>query len=524
MSRGALLRSTRPLLAVAAVVTFAAAWLPLLPALAPLATLEAFAQLAQPRVAGLFGRSLLMGVAAAGLATLVGLPLALLASRTRLPGAAVFGLLLPLPLLLPPLLLAQAWHGLTGMDGIHAAWFSLGLSYAPFPALFAARALGRQNASSSEAALLSGGPRLAFGEMLRIAWPAAALGAAFAFLFAVTDFAVPDYFAAVGDKFAVYSAEVFNAFRFQELAKGAASAAPLILVAVIVFVAALGFAGRRVPLRTDRGRTPPDIDPGAGRWPGFAVAFALTSLMLLLPLGRILYETGMAGPLGEGSWLSRSKAAFGDAVERGRMDLLRSLRTGLLAGLLVAAVAPVWAHWLVRSGAGWLRRLLVVALALPLLAPAVGFGLGAILVFNRGLFHDFYDGPWLPPLVLAGRFLPIAVFLLAERLQQAPREPEDAARIAGASYPARLYRYVLGPQRAAWLLAAALVAVFAVRELDLAILLPGANQSAAVRYYNALHFARDNFIAAFGIVLALVLFLPVMIHGAWRGLRGEPTA
>ena len=41
----------------------------------------------------------------------------------------------------------------------------------------------------------------------------------------------------------------------------------------------------------------------------------------------------------------------------------------------------------------------------------------------------------------------------------------------------------MGTQRGAWLLAAGLVAVFAMRELDLAILLPAANASAAVRYY-----------------------------------------
>ena len=64
-----------------------------------------------------------------------------------------------------------------------------------------------------------------------------------------------------------------------------------------------------------------------------------------------------------------------------------------------------------------------------------------------------------------------------------------------------------------------LVVVLAVRELDLAILLPGANQSAAVRYFNALHFARDGFVAALGLLIAALLFLPVMLHAAWSSLR-----
>ena len=35
-------------------------------------------------------------------------------------------------------------------------------------------------------------------------------------------------------------------------------------------------------------------------------------------------------------------------------------------------------------------------------------------------------------------------------------------------------------------------------------------------YDNALHFSRDNLVAALGIVLALLLFLPVMLHAAFR--------
>jgi hypothetical protein len=65
------------------------------------------------------------------------------------------------------------------------------------------------------------------------------------------------------------------------------------------------------------------------------------------------------------------------------------------------------------------------------------------------------------------------------------------------------------------------VVAFGVRELDFAILLPAANASAAVRYFNALHFSRDNFVAAYGIVLVLILFLPVMLHGWWQSLRTD---
>jgi hypothetical protein len=72
-----------------------------------------------------------------------------------------------------------------------------------------------------------------------------------------------------------------------------------------------------------------------------------------------------------------------------------------------------------------------------------------------------------------------------------------------------------GEIKVIWL-GAAMVAVFSIRELDLAILLPAANASVAVRYFNALHFARDQFVAAFGCLMTLLLFLPYMISSSFQ--------
>jgi ABC-type Fe3+ transport system permease subunit len=409
------------------------------------------------------------------------------------------------------------------MDGPWAAVFSLGLSGLPFPALFAARALERQSSSTQETALLIGGPKLAFRAWLRCALPATIFGAALAFLLAATDFAVPDYFAAVGDKFSVYAAEVFNGWRSENLLAGASTAAPLVLLAAIGFYIALVIRDRNRHEDAGSGKVATPIQPDQFKLPLSLLLWSILGLALILPLARILWETGAAGPEASGDWFSRSSEAFHNAFERGRADLLRSLRTGLLAGGLTLVVAPFWAHFFLNRKPGRRTRLLQLAIALPLLVPAVGTGLGSILVWNRPLTADFFDSWLLPPLILAGRFLPLAVFLLIERMERVPRSQDDAAQLAGVLYPARIFRYLLGPQRAAWLLSGALVAVFAIRELDLAVLLPAANPSAAVRYYNALHFARDGFVAAFGLIIALLLFFPIVLHFLQQSLKSSKT-
>ncbi|PCH83358.1 MAG: hypothetical protein COB96_00885 [Planctomycetota bacterium] len=507
------------MLVFAAAITLVAAWLPLWPSLSSLLDLSAFTNLADPRLCGLLMRTIWLSTCAAALSAACGLPLAILATRLRLPGAAICALLLPLPLLLPPLLIAQAWHGMFGIDGPWAAVFTLGLSCAPFPALLAARALERQAASAHESALLSGGRKLALEQMVRTALPATALGAALAFLFIASDFAVPDYFAAVGDKFSVYAAEVFNGWRSEQLGVGAAAAAPLVLVAGLVLYWCLWL--RDTHSGTDGGnhRALSKLDCGRGKLPLSLLAWSLLAVVLLAPLARILFETGAAGPNADGDWMTRSTASFNHALERGREDLARSLRTGAAAGLITLMVAPIWAHFIVKLPAGRLSRWLQVLIALPLLAPAVGTGLGTILIWNNPMTYRFYDSWMLPPLIMAGRFMPIAIFLLAERMKRTPPSQIDAAAICGAPYWQQLFRYQLGPYRSAWFLSAALVAVFSIRELDLAVLIPAANPSAAVRYYNALHFARDGFVAAFGLMIALVLFLPVALHSLWNGLN-----
>jgi iron(III) transport system permease protein len=293
-----------------------------------------------------------------------------------------------------------------------------------------------------------------------------------------------------------------------------------VLLCGMVLYAGLAARDRWAVEQPSRGRSPQPLDWGRAAGPVSLFAWLLLGMVLLAPFGRIVFELGLAGPEAPGSWGSRAGESVQAAIERGREDIGRSLRHGVLAGLVALFLAPFLAHGLNRLR-GWRGRVLTTLMALPLLAPGVGYGMGAIAFANRPGWGEFYQGTSLVVLVYAGRFLPIAVFLLAERFRSVPRSREDSATIAGLSFPRRLWHAYVAPQLAACWLAAGLVVVFAVRELDLAILLPGANQSAAVRYFNALHFARDGFVAAFGLLIAIILFLPVMLYAAWKSFRRD---
>lgn len=518
-----------PFLIAAWLLFAAAAWLPLAPLFAPLFGGSGLSAFADPRLLVLLGRTIWMSAAAAALALLLGGSYGLLCTRMILPGSRLYASLLPLPLFLPPLILAQAWFGLAEMRGPWAAVFTLGVATAPLPGLLVAHSLRRQQASAHDAALLLG-PGCALREMLRTAAPAGMLGALLAFFVASADFAVPDYFAVQQPLFHVYAMEIFGHSRSGSYADGAAAALPLVLLGLIGLFAALALQRRRRAAEIGGGRPPASLAPrGGARLAAGLALLLLAALLVFLPLGRILWETGRTGPLDERTWSEVSSAAFREVFSRASSDFRNSLLFSLLAAGLTFLAAPFWAHFLLglESWPGRAARAASAALAalcaLPLLVPAVALGFGAILMLDRPAWRPFYDSPWLPALLLAGRYGPIALFLLLERMRAVPPAQEEAAALAGVSYPARVMRYRLGPQRGGWLLAAGLVFVFSLRELDLNILVSPMNASAAVRYYNALHFARDNFVAACGIVLALLLWLP-LAAAALAGARREERA
>lgn len=513
-------RDARPWQAAAFVAFAVAAWLPLWPVALPLVRFDLLVEALDARTAGLLWRSLWMAAASGALALALGWPAAVLAGRADAPGAGLFRMLLPLPLLLPPLMVAQAWYGLTGMSGPWATVYTFGCCFAPLPALLALRALDRQSASSHDAALLVG-RRFALRELFRISRGAAAGGALLAAIFAAGDFAVPDYFATVGDLFHVYASEIFGHSRTGGYQAGATASLPLVVLGLGAVLLLVRLQDSGQAMEVGRGRAPTPLHLGALRWPVTLLLSGLLALLLAAPLGRMLYETGLQGPQSTRGWGEVSGAAFREAVTAGRGDILRSLTYTGLAGLFTLLVAPPLAHWLLTHQGKRRARLVLAAILLPLLVPSVALGFGAIVAFNRPGLDAFYLSVFLPALLVAGRFLPIAVLILMERMRRVPPAQEEAAALCGASYLQRLFRYRMGPQRSAWILGAALVVVFGIRELDFAILTHAANRSAAVRYFNALHFSRDNLVAALGLLLALLLFLPVMLHAAWRMLRGS---
>jgi len=496
-----------PSFVLLAAVSLLCAWLPLSPSIVAFFDFPQWLGTLDSRILGLLWRSIWMSSIAAIGSLILGWPLGLFLARFRFFGRSTYLLFLPLSLMLPPLMVAQAWYGLTGMSGPWAAVFCFACCYAPLPALLVIRSASKQAAASYDAARMIS-TSLSFKLLISHTRSAAFVGAAFCFIFSIGDFAVPDYFATVGDLFHVYSSEVFGNSRNSDFRAGAVSSLPLILICLSMLLCILPWLKNQQQHSSQECAQPHSIKSPAVI---SAACLTVTGVLVFAVIGRMFFETGMRGPIATTSWLQTSTKAFADAFSLGRADMIRTFQFASIGAIICMVIAPLWAFALHYSQ-GLKRSLLVVVLALPMLVPSLCMGFGSIVVFNQPYLDGFYNSMLLPAMLIAGRFMPIAVLIYVTALGSQASAIDSSAKLHGLSTGQRVYSLFLRNNLRACLLGGALVFVFAMRELDFAILLPAANQSTAVRYYNALHFSRDNFVAAFGLSISFILFLPVMLH------------
>ncbi len=470
------------------------------------------------RTASLLLRTTWMGLGAAALAFALGLPFGFLVSRTNVPGARLLRHLGMVPLLVPPVILGMTTSVVwTDLRGATAVIVVLGVSTFPLVAVFCGRAFERIDARREQAALLAGGLRAALAMELPLVLPAALCGACFAFVLAINDFAVPDYVASIGKKYSVYADEVFASWQSVHTpGKAVAAALPLLMLTFAALIPAL-WLRRRGSLATFDGdfRRPEPLALGAWRGPAFVLVLLVVGITAIFPIGRLLWEAG-GGPNG---WsFDRLRAAFARGIEVGRADLQRSLLFAGSAALLSIVPALVLGHALERSRrSGWLEAWIV----LPIAVPAILFGIGYIALWNTSATAEFYASGFIVVLLLLGRFLAFPVLAVSGATAMLDPRLEQSAQVAGARPARRLLRIVEPAVRASLLGGASLVFVFGMRELDAAILVPAANGTAMFRVYNAIHFGRDDFVAALALLVVFFILLPGILWSAFARGRVE---
>ena len=433
--------------------------------------------------------------------------------RAGLPGARWIGPLGVAPLVVPPIFVAMGFADVADASGFWPCALLLGVAHAPFVAVLTARGLRSVDGRAYEAAWLLRGRARAELWLVRAIGPELLAGCLLAFLFTVADHGVPEFLTVKGKTWLTYAEGVFA--RWSRRAVGTTFAdlqSPI--VAALPFLAALGcllWAALRLRAAApDRGvvQPLPVRSLGPWRWPALLLPAVYLCAGIGLPVVVLSrWVLGSAQRL-EPMSLQFAQQSWAKAMDQGLPDLLHSLWLALGTALFVVLLALPLAR---AAGRRW--PLLDLLSALPAAIPAILLGIALVHSYHdspllRGLGGDFYAGWGFALCGYAARFLPFAALTLSAQVRRQSIAAEEAGSLVRRSAVSRALRLHLPPLLPAAWTAVVLVFVLALRELDLAVVLPAANATAVRRLANAVHFQHEDWS---GVIALLLLCLAVLL-------------
>ncbi|SAI74679.1 ABC transporter substrate-binding protein [Bordetella ansorpii] len=447
-----------------------------------------------PSLPILLGSTLQLGAGVALVAGLIGIPLGALRGLARIPLARLWDLLLLVPFLLPPYIVALSWTmalqprgylaQLVGAD-LGTLLFSptglvlvMGLNLFPVVYFAVSRSMAASGARLADVARVFGAsPAQAFLRVtLPLALPAIAASLLLTFTLAIEEYGVP---AALGAQSGVSVLTTAIERRLADWPIDLSGAALLSMVLVAMALTAYTLqrallAGRGFETATGK---PAPVTPrefGAWKLPVLLLFGGVATLAAIVPVASMVATASLrtvSGGLSAGNFTLANFAALFAAGS----DTLHALGTSLslaLAAALLAGTVGFLAAWC-SAGKRVRGAAAIDALALlPAALPGIVVGVGLILAWNQPFWPATPYGTWLILLLSYGcLLLPYPVRYVSAALAQIGPNLEAAARVHGAPLGSALLRITL--PLALPSLAAAMLMVFAVasRELVTSLLL-----------------------------------------------------
>jgi iron(III) transport system permease protein len=472
--------------------------------------------LSEPRLRELLPNSALLGTGAALLSTLIGAPLGLLLARAALPMKRLLRLALIVPLLIPPYVLALAWVYIGGAAGVVAQTFGrdllsgltysltgtvivLGVCFFPLPMLATEAAARRVDGRLEEAALLAAGP----GRVLRLITlpliaPAVGASALLVFILSVSEFGAPGLL-----RVRVFTTEIFTAFSaLYDFGAATALAVPLLALVILAAVAVIKITGERPLVGRNGARPGLILMPYEWRALSLVVVLLVVTIFVALPLAVLAAEAGR---------FEGVAAALGES----RGAITNSLMISTAAATLIVALAVFLGYARARAGAR-MRLLADLSFILVFAAPSTVVGVGLIGLWNRpGLPGEIYASPAIIVIACLARFVPVAALMLSTGVRQIPFSWEEAAGVAGVSWPRTFVRIVLPNLFTTAVMAWVAVFILSFGELGAtALVAPPGESTLPLRIYTLIANVPSRTGAALALAQAVLSLLPLALLAA----------
>ncbi len=472
--------------------------------------------------------TLILAVGAGALSVVLGAPLAWAAARSDAPLRRLVHALVAVAYIVPPYLTAIAYIILLGPDAgyfnralqavtgaargpidifsMGGVIFVIGIHVFAFSYFMTYTALQSVDASYEEAASLLGASRWAVFLKVNLAQVAPAITGG-ALLSAVDSMALfgPQAFLGLPAQITFLPTRIYGVIGSYPPRWSEASALSLTLVVLTACGLLLqrGYLDRRSYATVGgRGVRVETIRLGRWKWPlaGFCLCVVfLSSIAPVVVLAVAAFSRSWVDGLSIANLTLRNfnEALFNNQIAvRGILNSFR-LAAGASACAVIVGAAVAYVDLRTRAKG---RRLLDYLAILPLGLPGTVMAVGVLLAFIRPPFA-IYGTIWILLVAYVARFVPLATRSANATLRQIDASLEEAARIAGASQLATLWRILLPIARPGLAVAFLLVFIPALSELSATILLySGGTETIAVALF------RLNDLGQFEVVAALAVF------------------
>lgn len=470
--------------------------------------------------------SLLSAGVSAVLAVVVGTVFAVLLDRTDLPGRSALRLLALSPLLMPPFVGAIAWLGVVGPTSALNLWWRdifggplwsiygadgvialLTIHSYPIAMLIVSAALRRIPTDLEQAARIGGAGPVRALTSVTIPLLRPALLSSFVLIAVgnLADFGIPSIIG-LPERFATLATLVYRYLQSGTVEDPLAVVATIGVVLLILAVLALvadAMVGRRGWELDSSSAVVERVSLGRARG-GLGVAMWLVVLLItVLPLFALLTQTLLRAPGVPLTWenltldhLVRALTTR-NALEGAANSVMLAIMAAVICGVVGLAIGLLVARVPSRANRA-LGAVAVVPQAVPGIVIAVAW---LVLAPALGLFNT----PWLILAAYVTSFTALVVQAVAAPLSSTPTSAEEAARIGGATRVRALIDISCRMAAPAALSGAVIVAVTAVRELTLSVLLlsPGA-QTLGVAIFSFQQAGAFSTAAAWSLIVAVL--------------------
>lgn len=493
-----------------------------------------------------FLRTLFVSACVAMIAIPLGAIMAWLTIRTDLPGRKFFSSVLVIPYMLPSWTFAVAWLNLfknRRMGGAPGILENLGittpkwLAYGAFPIIFCealhlfpfafllfGNALRSVDIQLEESARVLGAPRRVITRRIIVPLLKPALMSALLLTLSrvLGSFGTP-YMLGSPVKYYLMPTSLYNSFKVGSPGVSAVIATVTIILGIIFVAIDSWFVreSKRFVTIGGKGAMKRSSPLGLMKVPALIFAIIVFSVSIILPLGTIILDsiTWQAGVIKPNNftfafWVGKEIPAYPGqkGVLFNKEILLAAFNSIRIAGLaaLIAGISGLLVGYVVVKlpNTGIAKYLRQVSF-LPNLVPSIGFAAACLSFFavRRGPVPSLYGTIFLLILVMSMKYLPFAARSGISAMMQVGNEPEEAARVCGASWFTRILRIVMPIQKQAFLTGIILPFITGMKEQSLVIMLatPGTEvlTTQVLRYID---YGYTQFANATTIVIVILIF------------------